>query len=99
MIDPEVEELIIIKDVCKMFPGRAGKGISLSTIWRWMLHGCRGHKLEWLLIGGQRYTSRQAVLRHLAAINAGQGDITDQAANAAERDQERVARECEHLRL
>ena len=69
LINPETEDLIPLKVVCEMFPGRSGKGIALSTAWRWILHGQRGHKLESIVAGGQRLTSRQAVARFLAATN------------------------------
>ena len=69
MIDLENENLVLLKDVCRMFPGRSGRGVSLSTIWRWMLTGRKGHKLESLIVGGQRYTSKEAVHRFTAACN------------------------------
>jgi hypothetical protein len=69
LINVAEEDLIPLKAVCKMFPGRTGRGTSLSTVWRWIQHGRRGHKLQSLVIGGQRYTSKQAVTRFLAAIN------------------------------
>ena len=56
-----------------MFPGRSGKGISRCTVWRWMLTGHKGHKLDSLLAGGTRVTSKEAVARFLAAIN-GRGE-------------------------
>jgi hypothetical protein len=70
LIDPQKEELIPIKAVCGMFPGRSGKGISLSTVWRWIVRGQRGHKLASLVAGGQRYSSQEAVMRFLAELNA-----------------------------
>ncbi len=73
MIDLQSETLIPLKEVCRMFPGRSGKGMSLSSVWRWVLHGRRGHKLESLRIGGQRCTSREAVSRFITALNAEQG--------------------------
>ncbi len=72
MIDLETETLILPREVCRMFPGRSGGGISVSTAWRWMLKGRKGHKLESLVAGGQRYTSREAVGRFLAKLNGRQ---------------------------
>jgi hypothetical protein len=69
MINHATEHLIRPKDACRLFPGRSGKGISLATCWRWMLHGRRGVKLESLLAFGTRYTSHEAVARFLAALN------------------------------
>ena len=72
MINSETETLILPKDICRMFPGRSGNGISLSTVWRWMLHGRRRQKLDSLIVGGTRYTSREAVQRFVAGLNGGQ---------------------------
>jgi hypothetical protein len=71
MIDLETETLILPREVCGMFPGRTGKGIALCTAMRWMLKGRKGHKLESLIAGGQRYTSREVVGRFLAKLNGG----------------------------
>lgn len=51
---------------------RAGREIfkvNGATAWRWCLRGCRGIKLESLLIGGVRYTSREACVRFLGTLN------------------------------
>lgn len=69
MINTEREQLILPSQVARMIPGRSGKGVSLSTVWRWMLRGRRGCRLESLMIGGQRYTSQEAVARFIAACN------------------------------
>jgi hypothetical protein len=46
---------------------------SPATYWRWALRGVRKHgrrhKLESLLYGGRRYSSRQALDRFLRALN------------------------------
>jgi hypothetical protein len=92
LIDPEAEDLIPVKTVCNMFPGRSGKGLSVSTVWRWILYGRRSHKLASIFVGGQRFTSRQAVARFLAAINEEpiqeQQRVEAQEASAARVDQE-----------
>ena len=92
MINSETETLILPKDVCRMFPGRSGKGISLSTVWRWMIHGRRRQKLDSLIVGGTRYTSREAVQRFVAGLNGGQsGQPAQQRV-----DRSREARRVEH---
>ena len=50
-------------------------GVNPATVWRWSLRGCRGVRLESLLVGGVRFTSRQACDRFLAALN---GSLTPQ---------------------
>jgi hypothetical protein len=65
MIDPQSETLTPMSKVPAASPGRP----NLSTIWRWRNRGVRGHRLETILVGGRRYTSREAITRFLAAIN------------------------------
>ena len=48
-------------------------GVNVSTIWRWVLRGVRGHKLESALIGGQRFTSIEALERFIGRINTPTG--------------------------
>jgi len=93
MIDLETETLILPADVCRMFPGRKGKGISRSTVWRWMLRGRRGHKLESLIIGGQRYTTREAVCRFVAACNHGRNGQSVRTQRYEDRRAQLVERE------
>ena len=46
------------------------QNISLSTAWRWCLHGCKGHVLESFSIGGKKFTSEQAFRRFVAATSS-----------------------------
>lgn len=43
--------------------------VNPATAWRWCLRGCRGIRLQSILIGGVRFTSREACDRFLAALN------------------------------
>ena len=45
------------------------EGVHVSTIWRWALRGCKGHRLESFNIGGKKFTTDPAYERWLAAIN------------------------------
>ncbi|MDB5340538.1 MAG: hypothetical protein JWN70_6157 [Planctomycetaceae bacterium] len=67
--DLSEEELIPFSKACKEFPGG---GVCLQTLHRWRLRGIRGVKLETIMIGGRRYTSRAAIGRFVAAQNKGQ---------------------------
>ncbi len=66
-IDAESEELIPFCDARTAFPG--GKRLSLATLHRWRLNGVRGTRLETCLVGGLRYTSREAIQRFIVAQN------------------------------
>lgn len=60
MIDIEHEHLLTIKQITEKVPSRPHPG----TIWRWYKKGLRGGiKLETILIGGRRMTSREALQR------------------------------------
>ena len=47
---------------------RRGRKCSPSTIWRWMVYGCRGIRLESLVVGTTRCTSVQALQRFFDAL-------------------------------
>ena len=66
-IDFEVETLVAFNEARSAFPGK--KNIPLQTLHRWRLHGVRGAKLETVLVGGSRYTSREAINRFIAEQN------------------------------
>ncbi len=59
------QDLISIKQAAKLIPTRP----HIATIWRWIEHGCRGHKLQSWLVGGQRFTSRDAIEDFFAKLN------------------------------
>ncbi|MFM9961851.1 MAG: DUF1580 domain-containing protein [Planctomycetaceae bacterium] len=61
-IDVEREDLISLREAAESIPTKPAP----STLQRWRLYGVRGRKLETLLIGGLRYTSKQAVIRFLS---------------------------------
>lgn len=66
MIDHENEQLLSMTQAAKLLPGRP----DVATLWRWRTSGCRGIKLESILFGGRRYTSREALSRFIAATTA-----------------------------
>ena len=64
MIDLTQEELVPIRDVPKHLPPRpTGKRVHVSAVYRWLLRGIRGIRLESLKIGGTTYTSKEALQR------------------------------------
>lgn len=69
-IDIDLEELIHFPEAGKEFPG---KKPCLQTLHRWRLKGVGPErtKLETCLVGGLRYTSREAIGRFIKAQNAG----------------------------
>ena len=66
-IDYETENIITLGEACRVFPPN---GISDATMARWIQKGVKGVKLETLVIGGRRLTSKESIFRFIAAQNA-----------------------------
>ncbi len=72
-IDFETETIITLGEACRAFPPN---GVSDATMARWIQRGIKVKainafvKLETLVIGGRRLTSREAISRFIAAQNA-----------------------------
>ena len=69
VIDLERERLLPLREVARLFPGRTGRGVSMATVWRWVMQGRKGICLETVFIGGQRYSSIEAVSRWVDRCN------------------------------
>ena len=63
------EDLLTLRQAAQLIPSRSGRPIDVSSIWRWTLRGIKGKRLESVSLGGQKYTSRQALARFVSAIN------------------------------
>ena len=72
-IDTDTETLLTLCESRTAFPG--GKRLALATLHRWKLKGVHGVRLETILIGGMRYTSREAISRFIAAQNADESTV------------------------
>jgi hypothetical protein len=66
MIEVHTEHLLNLRQAAASLPTRP----NLSTIFRWMQRGCRGIRLETILIGGTRHTSTEALQRFFEATTA-----------------------------
>jgi Protein of unknown function (DUF1580) len=60
------ESLLTLSSAAGSLPGKP----HTSTLHRWRLRGIRGVRLETILIGGVRYTSREALQRFFNATTA-----------------------------
>lgn len=70
MIDTEKEELLPLAKIAREVPSRSGRGVQVSTVWRWCIKGCKGIRLESVVCGSIRFSSRQALHRFFAATTA-----------------------------
>jgi hypothetical protein len=64
MIDAASENLVTLTRACRLLPPRRnGARPNLATLYRWTNEGIRGVRLEFLMIGGTRTTSKEALQR------------------------------------
>jgi hypothetical protein len=95
------EELLTVAAAAREFPSRNGGRASAATVWRWTVTGVRTRggrvKLERIKIGAFFYTSREAIVRFLAALNepADAPAATIKTAGQRERDAKRANQRAE----
>lgn len=65
-VSNQAETYLTLKEAMEQMPG----GCSLSTIWRYVLYGVRGVKLETIVRGGRRFTTRAAIDAFVEASTA-----------------------------
>jgi len=94
-IDYEMESIITLGEACRAFPP---SGVSDATMARWIQRGIKVKtlgafvKLETLLIGGRRVTSREAIVRFIAAQNANDAPAAPVITASQRRKQSEAAR-------
>lgn len=59
MIEYETEQIVPISDAPKYMPGRP----CLRSVWRYVLKGINGARLETFKVGNKRFTSVEAIRR------------------------------------
>lgn len=76
MIDVNKEQLIPLTVAAReQVNARGERGVAVSTLFRWWTRGNKGIRLETVLRGGSRMTSREALQRFFTATtleNSGQ---------------------------
>lgn len=63
------KDALTLRQAAALLPGRPSR----STLHRWAHQGIRGVRLATSLIGGRRYTTREAIERFIAATSAREG--------------------------
>lgn len=70
--DLKDEALIPLSKLPQVLPSlRGDRPINLSTVHRWALEGCRGHKLQCVAVASRRYTKPEWLREFFDALNAG----------------------------
>lgn len=68
MVDPATEQLLLLTEASAII--NPSHPPHIATIWRWATAGLKGGiRLESIKVGGQRFTSREAIRRFLVRIN------------------------------
>ncbi len=68
MISLERETLLSIRQAARRIPGRRGKPIHVSAVYRWIQRGVDGVRLEVVRVGGTTYTSAESLQRFSEAL-------------------------------
>ncbi len=90
MIKLSTETVFPVTDAPKHIPGRP----SQASVWRWVLQGVGGIKLESILVGGKRFTSAEAIQRFCdKRTSAADGD-TSTARISRQQDIQHADHEC-----
>lgn len=90
-IDIETERCISINDAPKYFPGRP----NVSSIYRWLGKGIRGARLETIVVGGQRFTSVEAIQRFIERTTANSPGASAPVPRPTSRQREAAIRRAE----
>ena len=71
MIDISTERIFSFTEATRRLPERrGGKRPNVATLYRWSNQGCRGVRLEYLMVGGTRCTSLEALQRFFELLTA-----------------------------
>lgn len=62
-VDVLDEQIVTLKEACKLLPRRNGRRMHVATVYRWSVAGVRGVVLETIQVGGARCTSLEAIRR------------------------------------
>jgi len=67
-INIENETIVSLTEATKILPRVNGKRPAISTLWRWCRKGLRGVHLEYIRVGRNIATSREALNRFFSAL-------------------------------
>lgn len=80
MIDALTDRLLSLRDVANRLPGRRGKRVHYNTVTRWARCGVKGVKLETALIGGNRFTTEEALSEFFSNLGSAKRRMPRKAA-------------------
>ena len=65
MLFTDHDQTLSFRQASKILPGNPSR----STLSRWAHHGVHGVKLTTILVGGRRFTTREAIDQFIAALS------------------------------
>lgn len=72
MIDLRTETPVTLAQASRLWAsGRDGRPAHPSAVFRWIVRGVRGHKLDAVRLGGKTFTTAEALQRFAAALGGG----------------------------
>jgi hypothetical protein len=70
-VDPLSPDTLTLAQAARLLPSlRAGRPVDPSTLWRWASRGLHGVRLPIVRVGGTACTSREALRKFLADVEA-----------------------------
>jgi hypothetical protein len=97
-IDPFADDLMPLSQAARSLPKlRDGRPVSPATLWRWSAHGLRGVKLAIVRVGGTACTSREALRRFFAEVEAARNPEAPEESASATPAQSRASRAADEL--
>ncbi|WP_428937796.1 DUF1580 domain-containing protein [Fontivita pretiosa] len=70
MIDIETETVLTLAEATRLVPRCNGRRPSIPTLWRWCRRGIKGVRLEYIRVGRNIATSKQAISRFFQTLAA-----------------------------
>jgi hypothetical protein len=67
-ISIESDNVVGLTEATKIIPPRNGKRVAISTVWRWCRKGINGVRLEYIRMGRNIATSREAINRFFEVL-------------------------------
>lgn len=81
-IDPNKEDLLSLTEATKVIPPVNSKRLARSTLWRWCRKGLRGIHLDYVRVGRDIATSREAMSRFFVALAEADEPLSDSQPSA-----------------
>ncbi|MCA9070741.1 MAG: DUF1580 domain-containing protein [Planctomycetaceae bacterium] len=96
-IEVEKQDYLTITEASKRFPGRP----HISSVWRWILNGSNGIKLETVKVNGRRFKTMERIEKFIeqTTAKADGKPIPKQTKKQKEREHEKTERELKEFGL